>query len=61
MQPPCRVDKQKNLPTSVLWIRTQVHALGGFNMLELPLVLVLGRRLGLSWARGFPETIYNTK
>lgn len=54
MQPPCRVDKEKNLPTSVLLVlsRTQVHALGGFDMLELPLVLALGRRLGLSRARG---------
>lgn len=63
MQPPCRADKQKNRPTSVMLVlsRTQVHALGGFNMLELPLALVLalGGRLGLSRARNvtvFPET-----
>ena len=41
--------------------RTQVHALRGFNMLELPLVLALalGGRLWLSWVRdvrAFPGT-----
>lgn len=60
MQLPCRADKQRNHPTSVLLVlsRTQVHAFGGFNVLELPLALI--GRLGLSLARDvrvFPRNI----
>lgn len=49
------------LPTSMMLVlsRTQVHALGGFDVLDLPLVLGLARRLGLRRARDvriFPKT-----
>lgn len=50
-----RTTRKDQVPTSVMLVlsRTQVHALRGFDVLDLPLVLVLvlGGRLGLSRAR----------
>lgn len=47
-----RTTRKDHVPTSVMLVlsRTQVHALRGFDVLDLPLVLVLGGRLGLSRA-----------
>lgn len=48
-----RWTNKKITPTSVMLVlsRTQVHALGGFDVLELELILVLGERLGLGHGR----------
>lgn len=50
-----RTTRKDQVPTSVMLVlsRTQVHALRGFDVLDLPLVLVLvlDGRLGLSRAR----------
>lgn len=45
---------RRGLPTSVLLVlsRTQVHALGGFDVLEVALAPVLGGTLRLGRARG---------
>lgn len=56
MQPPCRAAEQKLHPTRVLLVlsRTQVHALGRLDVLELTLGLGLGLvlKLGLSLTGG---------
>lgn len=54
MQPPCRAAEQKLHPTRVLLVlsRTQVHALGRLDVLELTLGLVLVLKLGLSLTGG---------